>query len=106
MTGGERFPDLTLASDMASFLRGGRGGGFCGSSPRWWRLPQDIDWNSENKRVKQEKKLIKTVCIRPLSSLSRHIDHKVSVGQILGKESNQEKNKKNNSLTTEKPQLT
>lgn len=38
---------LTLPSDIASFLRGGRGGGFSCSSPRWWRLPQDTDWNSE-----------------------------------------------------------
>lgn len=34
---------VSLASDMASFLRGGRGGGFSGSSPSWWRLLQDTD---------------------------------------------------------------
>lgn len=38
---------LTLASDMVSFRRGGRGGGFSCSSPSWCRLSQDADWNSE-----------------------------------------------------------
>lgn len=42
MAGGLSDMELSLASDMASFLRGGRGGGFR-SSPSWWRLPQDTD---------------------------------------------------------------
>lgn len=37
---------LTLASDMVSFRRGGRGGGFSWSSPSWCRVPQDADWAS------------------------------------------------------------
>lgn len=50
MAGGLSDLELSLASDMASFLRGGRGGGFSSSSPSWWRLPQDTDWNFEGGR--------------------------------------------------------
>lgn len=46
---------LTFASDMVSFLLGGNGGGFSRSSPSWWRLPQDTDWNSEKHKTKKTK---------------------------------------------------
>ena len=52
---------LTLASDMASFLRGGRGGGLSSSSPSWWRLPQDTDWNSVEKQDRPSEKLGNTI---------------------------------------------